>query len=152
MAIVTGSLRTFFRKDLTGRAPFLRFIPSQVGIKQGFVFAEAHQDVTPEISSGFFSVDMEETPPLGPDAHYTMQLWYLQDPNTPPGQTQNWACVDFPDVKIYVPAGGGDIGDLSNAPLRPGEVWVSPGGSEPAGSKPGDLIFDPLSDDLFVIN
>ena len=142
MATVNGNLRTFFKSDLTGRAPFIRFIPSGVRVKNNAVFAGAHKDVPVEADSGYFSLDLEET--VGDD-YYTIQLWYLDS-------AASYISVDYPDFKLYVPAAGGEIGDLIDTPLVAGEVWISPGGSEPPGSKSGDLLFDPITNDLFQIN
>lgn len=142
MAIVTGSLRTFFKSDLSGRAPFVRFIPSRVRAQNNLVFSSAHKDVPAEDATGYFSFDLEET--VG-GSYYTMQLWYLD-------AAANYISVDYPDFKVYVPAAGGEIGDLLDTPLVAGEVWISPGGSEPPGSKSDDLLFDPTTNDLFQIN
>ncbi|KQW07663.1 hypothetical protein ASC66_01290 [Leifsonia sp. Root4] len=150
MAIVTGRLGTFFKRDLSGRAPFIRFIPSGVGFKSGYIFAEAHKDVYPiDDGTGDFSVDLEVTDQLENDCWFKVEIWYLPDPNLPPGQTPHYACVDFPELQLRVPSGGGDLVDLAAMGNNPLFFWANETGDIPAPARSGDWLWNTTTDDVF---
>ena len=115
LVTVTGKLSDFGWGTLAPFAPTLYFVPSNSAVDpNGRVLATRHvvADLVPD---GTFSVELASTDDLRPGGtHYRVGIRWV-----------DFFGFDFPDYRLFVPAGGGQIGDLIQAPANPGLVYVS---------------------------
>jgi hypothetical protein len=118
-ATINGSLRTWYGSDLNGRDPFIRFIPSGVGIGTTGVYAGEIKDVTEFSDGGRFTVPLESTIDKRPERWYTFELHYFSASGQP-------VRVDYPELRLYVPGNGTyEFGDIATGMSNPFMVWVS---------------------------
>jgi lysophospholipase L1-like esterase len=118
-ATINGSLRTWFGSSLNGLDPFVRFIPSGLGIGEAGVYAAAIKDATVFGPSGQFTIQLEGVANKRPECWYTFEVHY----NGPDGHP---AKVDFPELRLYPPDNGTyDFGDIATGASNPFMVWVS---------------------------
>jgi hypothetical protein len=114
--LVTGTLSDFGWQNLAAFHPTLTFIPSNSAVSpDGRVFATKHRVAVLDPEDGSWKVGLTATDDLRPGGtHYRVAIRWLDDFG-----------FDFPDYKLFVPKGGGQIGDLIQAPSNPGLVFVS---------------------------
>lgn len=144
MPYVTGSLATFGAYSLQPYSPRLQFIPSGPGMTQDGKL-RASQPVEAVIGDdNTFSVYLVHTTAVRPVFWYEVKVTWLDAEG-------NFIREDWFPWTLTVPEAGGDITDLLNIPLSYGDVWVSNGGVEPPAAKSGDLIFDPITNDLLRV-
>lgn len=124
-AVVTGSLRTFGGGNFNHLDPVVIFRPDSAGLgTSGQIFSGPDIRVTPDESTSAFSPELEVTETmLNADAHYKILIEWRE-----PSVTGDPGGVAMHDTgwKLYVPIGGGDLGDISQRPPNKGMVIVSP--------------------------
>lgn len=108
MAIVSGSMKDIVNVSMANRQAKLFFRlngPSVavVGANAGTVYPTEEQSVTPDSSTGNFSIDLQTTTSLLTDAWYTMRLEWLEGGG--PG-------MDFPGWQLRVSNEGGRLDQL----------------------------------------
>ena len=117
MATIYGKLSDFGLRSLARFRPVVRFTPSGAGVKGGLLLAGRAVEV-PVASNGRFSVELEPTDGVTPEAWYTVSIEYLNEG----GQ---YTSLDILGYRLYVPAPGGQIGDMPGAPASVDTVLVS---------------------------
>lgn len=117
LATVTGTLSDVGGGHLAGLHPELVFTLNQPGLSSGTLYATQPEPVAPA-SNGAWSVDLADTSKMSDDCYYTLAIRW-QDPD---GKRTR---VDFPDWKIRVPTGGGNIADLRGPGSNQSMVYVS---------------------------
>lgn len=60
----------------------------------------------------------------------------------------NFIDQDAPPWRFNVPPEGGNLSDMLDAPLDGGFVWATTDPGIPPHAKPGDLVYNPDTDDL----
>jgi len=115
MPLVTGTLTDFGLQPLTGAQPELIFTPQQASTKNGRLLATLPVRVTPQ-PSGYFEVDLISTVGLVPATWYELTILWLA-----PG-----GGFDHLRWRVNVPAEGGQIGTLLDAPTGQDVIWVGP--------------------------
>lgn len=118
MPTVTGTLTDFGTVPLSSSlAPRLIFVPSGAAAKNGRLFASRPIVVVPQ-PSGYFEVELFSTEGTTPPTWYEVTIQWLEEATNP----------DHLSWKLRVPAAGGQIGALLEAPAPSGAVWF---GTEP---------------------
>lgn len=145
MPTITGTLSDIGLEPLTGLSPVLRFTPSSPAVdREGRVFASKPVEVTPA-PNGAFSVDLASTEGLSPvGAHWQVQVGW----RNPTADGTGFSPTDALSHKLFVPTGGGRIGDLVAAHNPFGFVYVDesvPNESE----RSAQFQFDPVTGDLY---
>lgn len=135
MATVTGTLADFGLNSLASFSPQIVFTPSSAavgGVAIPYLLATQPRVVIPA-SDGSFTATLVHTDILrgAKDIYYSIRIEWLDSAG-------NFVHVDFPDWKLYVPAAGGTIVDLIQAPWNPALVWVGP---TPPGGQPTNNTF-----------
>lgn len=139
MATVTGNL-----KDITGgtfgsREGVIQFTlnAGNISVTSGNVVPDNTREVVPDFDTGAFTINLEPTTGMALDAWYTVSVLWLQQFES--GMREPAALASYVDLKIRVPAGGGEISELWDAGAGNGSagpngrvVWVS----QTAPSKP----------------
>lgn len=64
----------------------------------------------------------------------------------------NFISRDAPPWRIVVPPEGGKLSDMIDAPLDGSFTWVTTDPGIPPNAQPGDVLFDPDTDDFFQLN
>lgn len=148
MANVTGSLATFGFNSLAGFSPELWFIPTTEGFTDDGKLRAA-QPVQATINSDqTFTAYLVQSGSVRAwqPFYYTIEVRWL-DPGS------NYTRVnEFPGIKVRPPTTDAVITDVLVAPVLSDDVWISPGGVQPEGAVPGDLIYDPTTDDLLLVS
>jgi len=116
MAIVTGTLTDFGLQALTSLSPRIIFTASEPATLSGRLFATVPIVVTPS-ATGTFSVDLQPTDFVTPGVFYRVRVEWLD-------AAGGYVGVDLLDWPLYVPAGGGAIGDLVQVDANPALAWV----------------------------
>lgn len=142
MAVVYGTLSDIGFGHLAGLQPEIVFSLSGPATNGRLLYVE-HDVVTQPDLAGDFTVNLEATTNLSPASHYDISVRWLR-PGRPGGT--GFSAMPWP---LTVPVEGGPVGALLETPAAPGQVWVASGGDVPALSRPGDLLYDPDSGDLF---
>jgi hypothetical protein len=120
MATVTGKLLDFGLASINGLNPVLVFQANKPAVTStGSFLVTDPLEVTPA-SNGDFTVTLSTTDDLvSDDVFYTMSAeWRAPD--------LNYARADFPEWKVYVPTGGGNLADLIKQPANRSMVIKSP--------------------------
>jgi hypothetical protein len=120
MTTVTGKLLDAGLASINGLNPVLIFQVNKPAITDSGTFIVTDPiEVTPA-SDGTFSVNLSNTDTLlTNDVYYTMSAeWRAPD--------LNYARADYPDWKVYVPTGGGNLADLIKQPANRSMVIKSP--------------------------
>lgn len=143
MALVTGTLNTFAFATFINKAPRVVFTPSGPGVSTKYVLATEPVEAT-FLNAQDFEVNLAVNEFVSPTTWYTLRIEWLDGAG-------NFTSVDFPDWKIRVPVGGGELGDLIDAPIDGGFIWTTTSPTDPPGSKPGDYILNPVTGDLYLI-
>lgn len=123
-ANVTGSLRAFGGGNFNHLDPVIIFRPNGAAISgTGQIFSGPDERATPGSDSSFTqALEVTETM-LNADAHYLILIeWRV------PSVTGDQGGVALHDTgwKLYVPGGGGDVGDLAKKPPNQGMVITAP--------------------------
>lgn len=138
MVSVTGEYVMSSGNPLPPNAvPRVEAIPSKNAVTvHGEAISAEPQTVTPNSSTGAFTLDLIPTVDV-PDAgfHYLIRGYYL-DPDAY-GET-GFTRKDIFEHKLFVPSGGGSIGDLISLP-RPIFAWVIVSLTQPPVVIPGAL-------------
>ena len=123
-ATVTGSLRTFGGGNFNHLDPIIIFRPDSAGLgTNGQIFSGPDVRVLPDSGTSAFSQALEVTETmLNADAHYKILIEWRESSVT--GDPGGIAMHDT-GWKLYVPVGGGDLGDLAKKPPNRGMVIVS---------------------------
>ena len=117
MPLVYGTLSDFSLQSLVPYYPVLKFTPSGPGVKGRRLFSERPVEA-PVASDGSSSVVLESTDGVVPKVWYTVSIEYLNSGG-------EYTSLDVLGYRLYVPAPGGAIGDLPDAPLSADTVLVS---------------------------
>jgi hypothetical protein len=142
MAIVTGTLADFGRANLITLNPELLFYPEDT-TTSGSMLLMADKPVSAVIdNAGNWTANLEPTENMSPRRYYKLRIRCRDT-------SGEFVYADFPDWKLYVPSGGGEITSLLDTPLDTGWVWVIDGGTDPAAARSGDLLFDSSTDNLY---
>jgi hypothetical protein len=147
MAIVSGVLSDFGRGALANSSydlhPEIWFIPSGNATKTpASLIATRPIIVTPTISTGAFTADLEPTDGLRPEVWFTIVIQWLDSAG-------NYVSKDFVPWKLYVPAAGGAISDLIGAPWNPVLAWW--GSDAPLGEPVVNTLWlDPDTGELSI--
>ena len=124
-AVVTGSLRTFGGANFNHLDPVVIFRPDSAGLgTSGQIFSGPDVRATPDEATGALTKELEVTETmLNADAHYMILIEWRE-----PGVTGEQGGTAMHDTgwKLYVPVGGGNIGELSKKPPNKGMVITSP--------------------------
>ena len=119
MPLVTGTLSDFIRDPLAAAlSPQIVFVPSSAAAKNGLLFASRPIIVTPQ-PSGYFEVDLFSTEGTTPPTWYTVRIQWVES-------NGGYLGADHLEWKLRVPADGGQIGALLDAPAPSGAVWFGP--------------------------
>lgn len=122
--LISGTLRDVGGANFNHLDPIIIFRPASAGLgPAGEIFSGPDIRVTPGIG-GAFSQAMEVTDTmLNADAHYMILIEWRE-----PGVTGEAGGVAMHDTgwKLYVPTGGGNVGDLATRPPNQGMVIISP--------------------------
>lgn len=148
MAIVTGVLSGYDRLPLYNRSPVIEFRASGNATKDfgSVLYATRVITSTPDPANGQWSVDLEDTDHLVPATHYDVAIKWLD-------LDGNFISVDYLDGRLYVPTGGGRFYDLFRAGGNPLMVWIDSGApTPPPGAVGGDLVFDPITNNLYQVS
>lgn len=140
MPIVNGTLTDFGLDPLTVNSPTLYFRSSSTGVAGlNILSARKAVEVTPA-ANGYFEADLVASAAVAPaDAHYIIELRY-RDAAT--GQMVS----EVLPWKLFVPTGGGALGDLLRVPANPALVFT---GTEPPELAAAGLWWlDPETGDL----
>jgi hypothetical protein len=116
MANVTGTLTDFGLNSLSAFSPRILFIPSGPAVSGASLFSDKPLIVVPA-ADGSFYINLQPTDALMPNVYYTVRIEWLDSSNSYVG-------VDAITWPLYVPSGGGSIGDLIRVPMNPALVWV----------------------------
>lgn len=119
---------TFTISDITGEplpagvVPDVVFTPSSPTVTQdGHVVVTEPKTFTPN-ASGYVAADLISTDTTAdPRFHYRMQIRWL-NPDGYGGS--GFTSIDYPNWKIRVPAGGGNLVDFTDLPARTDAFWV----------------------------
>jgi hypothetical protein len=117
---VTGKLLDFGLSSINGLDPVLIFQANKPAVTStGSFLVTDPIEVTPT-SGGNVTVDLSSTDDLvTADVYYTLSAeWRAPD--------LNFTRADFPDWKLYVPSGGGNLADLIKQPTNRSMVIKSP--------------------------
>ncbi len=122
--LITGTLRTLGGANFNYLDPVVIFRPATAGLGPGGeIFSGPDVRTIPGVG-GAFTQELEVTDTmLNADAHYQVLIEWREPGVT--GEAGGIAMHD-PGWKLYVPVGGGEIGDLSAKPPNKGMVIVSP--------------------------
>jgi hypothetical protein len=143
MATVTGALTDFGIQPFPALQPRLIFTPSGPAVSDARLFATKPIIVPVASGSGIFSVDLQPTDGVRPAVHYKVTIeWLMPGVDGQPGYTP----ADFLQWEIFVPAAGGAIQDLINAPVNPLLFWV--GETPPPVPTAGQLWLKPSTGDI----
>lgn len=143
MALVTGSLNTFAFTTFINKAPRVLFVPSGPGVSTKYLLASEPVEAT-FLNAQDFEVNLAVNEFVSPPTWYTVRIEWL-------GAAGEYIRADYPQWKVRVPAEGGDMSDLIDAPVNGGIIWTTTSTTDPPGSKPGDYIFNPDTGDLYRI-
>lgn len=124
-ATITGALRTFGGANFNHLDPVIIFRPDAAGLgTNGNIFSGPDIRVIPDLATGNFTQALEVTETmLSADAHYQILIeWREPSVSNDPGGI----AMHDTGWKLYVPTGGGDVGDLAQKPPNKGMVIVSP--------------------------
>lgn len=137
-ALIFGQLSDV-RADLLS-SPELWFTPNVTSTDGLGIFSI--KPVKALIVGNQWEVPLEVTTNLRPagDVYYTLRIISLDPDHVGPEKV--YIYLDFPGWQIYVPEGGGTLGELVNAAILSTQFWNTPDGVEPPGSRSGDLIFN----------
>jgi hypothetical protein len=139
MATVTGALSDIGINAFPELQPRLIFTPSGPATAATRLFATKPVIVPVASGSGTFTVDLQPTDGMRPAIWYVVTIEWLD----PAG---NYVSADFLEWKLFVPSGGGNFGDLVQAPLNPLLFWVSE--TPPTDPTPGQYWLTPSTGDL----
>lgn len=148
---VTGVLADFGRGALASASknlqPTLEFRPSGPATKAAgsVIYSSRMLTVTPAISTGAWSIDLEVNDQLSPDTWYQVGITWLDTAG-------NFVSHDDLPGRLYVPSGGGLFTDLYRGDASALEAWTTPGGYIPPESHTQDLLLDTISGDLFRLS
>lgn len=150
MAVVTGFIGTFGSTMAYIPGVRLLFIPPTFGQTGNYLLTTA--PIPAEIDPlGAFTVTLAPTTTIRPTRDdqgrpwgYGIRAEWLNGAGIPTG-------FDFPDIRVYVPPGGGPIETMTSTPILPTQLWITPDGAEPAGSKRGDLIWNTTTQDIRIV-
>jgi hypothetical protein len=119
MATITGSLRTWFGGSLTDRSPFIRFIPSGVGIQGNGIYSAATRDHKVFEEGGQFSIELDATVGKRPECWLEFEIHYFST-------TGQQVRKDYPDVRLYIPDGNGTytFDEVTHGVSNPFLAWV----------------------------
>ena len=117
MAVVTGTLYDISGGHLSGKYPELIFTLNDTAATAGGVYVTEPNVVTPG-GDGSFTANLPATDLMRDDNYYTLQIQWLDSAG-------NSNRIDFPDWKIRVPTGGGNLGDLRGPGSNLSMVYVS---------------------------
>lgn len=148
MAIVTGILSGFNRLPLYNASPVIEFHPSGPAMKDfgTALYATKVVTATPDPATAAWTVDLEDTDHLVPATHYEVVTKWLD----PAG---NFISADYWPGRLYVPTGGGRFYDLYRTGGNPLMVWIDSGApTPPPGAVGGDLVFDPITNNLYQVS
>ena len=145
---VTGELTAFDWEPRGDLRPVLVFTPvSGIGFNSSKgIFFPVPIEAYPSGSAGAWSVQLESSATQrDPDFHYDLTCKWLNGAGVPVG----WAQSHY---SVYVPIGGGQIGNIIKAPLIRGQIWLSYDGKIPETAMTGDLIFFVPTNQLHIKN
>lgn len=148
MPNVTGELSTFASTSLQPFSPELWFVPNTEGFTEDGKLRTSQPVKATLAADQTFTVYLAQTAAVrsAVPMYYSIEVRWLDPGN-------NYVRVDFfPGVKLRVPVNDSVITDILEAPILADDVWISDGGVEPPGSVSGDLIFDPITNDLLRVN
>jgi hypothetical protein len=119
MPLVTGTLTDFITNPLAaGINPRIVFQPSGAAAKNGRLFASRPIIVAPQ-PSGYFEADLFSNEGTTPPTWYLVKIQWLDSDG-------GYVAADNLEWKLRVPADGGQIGALLEAPSPTGAVWFGP--------------------------
>jgi hypothetical protein len=120
MATVTGKLLDFGLASINGLNPVITFRANKPATTTTGSFLATNPITVTPASDGTFSVSLSTTDDLVTgDVYYTISAdWRAPD--------LNYMRADYPDWKVYVPSGGGNIADLIKQPVNRSIVITSP--------------------------
>lgn len=150
---VVGSLTDFGLAPLAAFAPRVVFTPSRPAVGISGTSVLATKPIVGVVNpDGGFSVDLEPNENYVPDTWLTMRIEWL-DPNYF-GPDKGSTGVDYPQWKIRVPDSEAItfLPSLITEPITIAQIWYATNNDEPAGSKPGDLLWNTVTDDIFIIS
>lgn len=114
---ITGKLTDFGLDDLSPYNATVTFTPSSAATTtDGHLLSARPITVTPD-SIGDFTVDLVSGETTMPAVYYLVTITYLAAISGGPGK-------DFPAWKLWVPVGGGAIGDIGWAPSNPALAYI----------------------------
>jgi hypothetical protein len=120
MAFITGALRDFGLDTLTPFSPRLVFMPSNPSTTKNIIFSTRPVVAVPN-GSGNFTVELQDTESIQPAVVYRVRIEWLEAGDA---DGAGYVGIDLIDWDLHVPASGGAIGDLIQAPANHTLVWV----------------------------
>ena len=145
MATVTGTLLDVGLESVQDRSPELVWTPSSATTTIDGNLITAVPITTIPAADGAWLVELVSTEITTPPITYSLRIRLLD-----PASGFTW--VDFPDWVITVPVEGGALPDFTNVPMGGGIVWEVAGGTIPALARPGDLMLNTLTSDLYRLS
>lgn len=127
MPKVIGRLTDFGLDAMVGQDPRLVFRHSTPGVSGASVLASRPVIVQTE-GNGVFEVELVDSSRVSPAGWYQVTLEWRDDETRQRRQ-------DVLPFRLYVPAAGGQIGDLLRVPSNPAMVWTGP--TPPPNPSPG---------------
>jgi hypothetical protein len=145
MATVTGTLLDVGLESVQDRSPELVWTPSSTTTTIDGNLITALPITTIPAADGSWSVELVSTEVTAPPITYRLRI-NLRDP------ASGFTWVDFPDWAINVPVEGGALPDFTDVPVGGGIVWEVAGATIPALARPGDLMLNTLTSDLYRLS
>ena len=149
MGLVTGSVIDFGFASLGSASGRIIFRPNTSATGTGTagaaqLLSTRRLIATPDVTTGVWSIDLYPNTNTRPVSYYTVSVEWLDSAG-------NYIGVDYVTGVLVVPENGGNVRDLLRNGIAGTETWIVPGGAIPSDSVPGDLLFDPLTSDLFTL-
>ena len=133
MPDVTGNVRNLLGGLMDIRDVTIRFTLNQGNIRPATsrMYPDMFMDITPDPATGEFTVGLQQTTDQALDAWYRVDIIYQESPSST--NANGMTMISYLDLKIRVPASGGEIGQLidytAGGPGQGGPnnrvVWVS---------------------------
>ena len=146
MAIVTGTLKDVGLESLYGHAAELHWIPSAATTMLDGTLISGMPKITPIAADDSWYQELVSSELCSPTIRYGLRVKILSlIPDLPP------VWVDFPDWALWVPVEGGTLSSIADTPTAGTVVWEVAGDTIPALARPGDIMLDTTTSDLYRI-
>ncbi len=147
MPIVKIRLNDFQRDPIpSDLAPRMVFTPSGPGFSTGARVLVTKPRVLTYFSTetGYTELELGQTTNVSPDCWYDVRVEWLDAEGS-------FVYVDYLPWKLRVPEEGGEFGKLIDAQPLPLHIFVVYDGVEPEAAGPGDIWWDVLTDDIYLV-